>query len=59
VSYWSWRFLLFGDVARRGEIARTDRVELADPAFAAATVVLAGLLLGQSFFLLATRPACR
>jgi DHA1 family bicyclomycin/chloramphenicol resistance-like MFS transporter len=31
----------------------------ADPAFAAATVLLAGLLLGQSFFLLATRPACR
>ena len=27
----------------------------ADPAFAAATVLLAGLLLGQSFFLLATR----
>jgi DHA1 family bicyclomycin/chloramphenicol resistance-like MFS transporter len=31
----------------------------ADPAFAAATVLLAGLLLGQSFFLLATRPAFR
>jgi MFS transporter, DHA1 family, multidrug resistance protein len=27
----------------------------ADPAFAAATVLLAGLLLGQSFFLLAMR----
>jgi DHA1 family bicyclomycin/chloramphenicol resistance-like MFS transporter len=31
----------------------------ADPAFAAATVLLAGLLLGQSFFLLTTRPAFR
>src|SRR3984893_11371939 len=31
----------------------------ADPAFAAATVLLAGLLLGQSFFLLSTRPAFR
>jgi DHA1 family bicyclomycin/chloramphenicol resistance-like MFS transporter len=31
----------------------------ADPAFAAATVLLAGLLLGQSFFLLATRSGSR
>jgi hypothetical protein len=31
----------------------------ADPALAAATVLLAGLLLGQSFFLLATRSGSR
>ena len=31
----------------------------ADPAFAAAIVLLAGLLLGQSFFVLATRPVSR
>ena len=31
----------------------------ADPAFAAAAVLLAGLLLGQLFFLLATRPGFR
>jgi hypothetical protein len=31
----------------------------ADPAFAAAIVLLAGLLLGQLFFLLATRPPFR
>ena len=31
-------------------------LEISDEAFAAATVLLAGILLGQSFFLLATRP---
>ena len=52
---------LYGFVQMANGAVCTSMVGLipADPAFAAAIVLLAGLLLGQSFFLLAARPAFR